>query len=149
MAVKLRKVSLNLPFNLGGVEMEVSDAEARAAWALYVELATRVAAHPLAPGAGSAAEALASLHSIFASTREILRAGGTEVAQTPDSLGPIAIRMLNEGLRPFVLKWHTELGTASDLVGERRTAFDEELATFRADLEQYVHALAQIAGIAR
>jgi hypothetical protein len=149
MAVKLRKLSLNLPFNLGGVEMEVSDAEARAAWALYVELATRVSAHPLAPGAGSAAEALASLHSVFASTREILRASGTEVAQTPDSLGPIAIRMLNDGLRPFVVKWHTELRTESDLTGERRTAFDEELATLRVELERYVQALAQIAGITR
>ncbi len=58
------KVSLNLPFGLGGVEQtwEPDDDERRAAWELYVELATRIATVPRQPGTGLAREALNSLH---------------------------------------------------------------------------------------
>jgi hypothetical protein len=81
MALKLRSVSLNLPFGLGGVEVDVSEGEARAAWHLYVEFATRVTGHPLAAGAGSVKEALDSLHSLFVTTRPVLREAGPEVAE--------------------------------------------------------------------
>ncbi|EAZ92732.1 hypothetical protein [Crocosphaera chwakensis] len=33
----LRKVSINLPFGIGGAEWEVDSTQRRAAWALYVE----------------------------------------------------------------------------------------------------------------
>src|SRR5215211_7452551 len=99
MALKLRSISLNLPFGLGGVDIEVSEAEVHAAWELYVEFSTRVAARPLAPGAGSVREALDSLYSLFAATREVLRAAGPEVGEGRDAVGPLAIRVLNEGLR--------------------------------------------------
>ncbi len=149
MALKLRSLSLNLPFGLGGVDIEVSEAEVRAAWELYVELATRVSGHSLEPGAGSAQEALDSLHSLFATTREVLRAAGPEVGDGPDALGPLAIRVLNEGLRPFVLRWHTELRKAGneEPVEARREAFDEDLKDLRQGLDQYVDALARIAGV--
>src|SRR2546430_9769848 len=61
MGLKLRTVSINLPFGLGGVDIDVTEAEARAAWNLYVEMATRVAARPLEAGQGFAPEALKSL----------------------------------------------------------------------------------------
>ena len=147
VGIKLRTVSLNLPFGIGGVEMDVSDVEARAAWALYVELATRVAAHPLEPGAGSVREALDSLYSLFGSTREVLREAGSEVAQGRPALGPLAIDMLNKGLRPFVLRWHTELGDDDTLAAGRREDFDRELADLHTGLAEYVQALAKIAGI--
>jgi hypothetical protein len=150
--LKLKSLSLNLPFGLGGVSLDVSEAEVRAAWRLYVEYATRISAHPLEPGAGSVREALGSLHSLFDTTRQVLGDAGSEVADGPEALGPLAIRILNEGLRPFLLKWHTRL-RAADLAEideanwDSRAEFDAELADLRDGLAQYVEALAKIAGV--
>jgi hypothetical protein len=156
MGLKLRKVSLNLPFGLGGVEVGVSEAEARAAWSLYVELATRIAVRPLGAGQGFAREALTSLYSLFTTTREVLREAGPEIAEGPNALGPLAIRVLNEGLRPFVTRWHAELrafelsggATAdSEAAWPLRAEFDRELEAVQAELGVYVDALAQLAGV--
>jgi len=153
VALRLRSFSLNLPFGLGGVEIEVSEAVIRAAWELYVEFATRIAAHPLAPGAGSAREALDSLYSLFQTTRQVLREAGPAVATSADSLGPLAIRVLNEGVRPFLVAWHTELRALEaagqgELHPDRRAVFDRALAELVVELEQYVAALARLAGAA-
>lgn len=148
-SMKIRSLSLNLPFGLGGVQVEMSEAEVRAAWSLYVELATRVTAAPLEPGSGSVDEAVSSLYSLFAVTREVLRDAGPDVGRGPDSLGALTIRILNQGLRPFIVRWHTELSESGDrqLDRERREAFDSELAELRDGLDQYVDALASIAGV--
>jgi hypothetical protein len=156
--LKLRSVALNLPFGLGGVQVDVSEAEVHAAWQLYVEFATRITGHPLEPGAGSVREALDSLHSLFGTTRRVLQEAGPEVAEGPDALGPLAVRILNEGIRPFLVSWHTELrdlearqpgGQPAEVRPERRQQFDGQLAALREDLGQYVEALAQIVGIRR
>ena len=151
MALKLRSLSLNLPFGLGGVSVDVSEAEVRAAWELYVEFATRVTAHALEPGAGSVREALTSLYSLFETTREVLRAAGPEVGDGPDALGPLAIRILNEGVRPFLVRWHTRLRGSDDdeLTDDARAEFDGELEELRLGLMQYVEALAAVAGTRR
>jgi hypothetical protein len=51
-------------------------------------------------------EAMNSLYSLFGSTREILRKAGPTVGASHDSVGGIAIAVLNKGLRPFLSKWH-------------------------------------------
>jgi len=151
MALKVRSLSLNLPFGLGGVALDVSRADAAAAWALFIEFATRVTAYPLQPG-GSVQEALESLYSLFATTRTVLREAGPDVGRGPNALGPLAITVLNEGVRPFLVAWRTELrssgldGTA-ELNAERRAAFDLDLDQLRRSLEQYVDALGRIAGV--
>ena len=43
MATKLKSLNINLPFGLGGATIEINENQQRAAWALYVEMATRVA----------------------------------------------------------------------------------------------------------
>ncbi|GAA2611548.1 hypothetical protein [Paractinoplanes durhamensis] len=153
MALRLRTVSINLPFGLGGVQVDVSEAEARAAWNLYVELATRVAVRPLEEGQGFAREALNSLYTLFGTTRQVLRQAGPEIADGPEALGPLAIRILNEGLRPFMVRWHTELTAfeASVPSGEsgwpRRAEFDKDLQRVQAELGIYVEMLAKLAGV--
>lgn len=148
MALKLRSLSLNLPFGLGGVEVEVSEQEARAAWSLYVEFATRVTGSELAAGAGFANEALASVYGLFGATRGVLREAGPEIARKPTSLGPLTIEVLNRGLRPFLVRWHGLLRASGDEPeGELRAEFDQELADLRKGLGQYVEALAEIAGV--
>jgi hypothetical protein len=49
---KLTKVSIKLPFGIGGAEWEADPTERRAAWSLYVELVTRVAVQTLETGHG-------------------------------------------------------------------------------------------------
>ncbi len=154
MRFRVKELSVNLPFGIGGVKIDVTDAEARAAWALYVEFSTRVATQELAPGAGSAREALSSLYALFGATRDVLRTAGPDVAKGPFALGPLAIRVLNEGLRPFMARWHSalreyEAGQAdkSEQGWPARDAFDADLATMRRSLDEYVVSLAVIAGV--
>lgn len=154
-----RTVSLNLPFGIGGVEWEVDRVEARAAWSIYVELVTRIAIEPLEADEGLVREALNSLYSLFGTTREVLKEGGPSMGIANDSLGGIAIAVLNRGLRPFLSKWHPRLQAweaqrppeRSPKEHEQEWAEEgqlrEELEQLRQDLKQYANALAIIAGV--
>lgn len=99
---KLTKVSVNLPFGIGGTEWEPDNTERKAAWSLLVELVTRVTIQPLETDQGLLREALTSLYSLFATTREILKQAGPDVGASRQSVGGIAIIVLNRGLRPFL-----------------------------------------------
>jgi hypothetical protein len=159
MGLKLRSLSLNLPFGLGGATIEISEAEARAAWALYVELSTRVAVQPLESGQGSVREALTSLYRMFDITRDVLREAGPEIADGPTALGPLAIRILNQGLRPFLVRWHTafrefEVGQSAaaevqvdESKWQLRADFDQAMETTRVELARYAALLGEIAGV--
>ncbi len=112
MRFVLKSFSLNLPGGLGGVGLDLSEAAERAAWALYVELGTRVSTQELTPGKGSVREALSSLHALFGLVRGILRDGGVDVCRSGEnreSVGTVAMRLLNEVIRPRLVVWHTSL----------------------------------------
>lgn len=157
--VKATKLSVGLPFNLGQLEFENDEAQQRAAWALYVELSTRIAVQPLQEGEGFLREALTSLYNVFGITRQILREAGPEIAQGPKSFGAIAIDVLNQGLRPFLAKWHPLLKAYEETKPPNKTTLDherawEEARRLREELEKvreqmiiYITALAKIAGI--
>ena len=157
--VKASKLVVGLPFNLGQLEFEPDEVQQRAAWELYVELTTRIAVQPLGPNEGLLREALSSLYSIFGATREILRQAGPSVAQGPNSFGPMAIEVLNKGLRPFLAKWHPLLlaheqkrqpeTTARDheRAWEKTTELRQELAKAQEQMMIYAEALALIAGV--
>jgi hypothetical protein len=106
LGIKAKALKVGLPFGLGSLEFEANEAEQQAAWSLYVELTTRIAIQTLDTHEGLLREALNSLYSLFGVTREILRDAGPAVAHGPESFGPVAIKILNEGLRPFTSKWH-------------------------------------------
>lgn len=156
--VALKKVTLSLPFGIGGVEMEPDSTERDAAWELYIELVTRVAVQSLNPQEGLVREAMNSLYSLFGSTREILRKAGPKVGASHDSVGGIAIAVLNNGLRPFLSKWHPLLQEweeqKADGVSPQKheRAWDKEmivrgeLDALRADLAKYAEALGAICG---
>jgi hypothetical protein len=117
-------------------------------------LSTRIALAPLAPSEGSAREALSSLYTVFGTTREVLREAGPEAGGKPDSVGAVAIRVLNEGVRPFVARWHTELrrferANDDESQWSARPEFDRELERVRGELVAYVAVLAEIAGVGR
>ena len=156
--VKATKLSVGLPFNLGSLEFVEDETQQKAAWELYVEMVTRIAIQPLDQNTGILREALASLYSIFGVTRDILKKAGPGVAQGPHSFGPVAIEVLNKGLRPFTAKWHPLLsaheGKRPAGVGardheqtwEHNEQFRQELSKLQAGLLMYAEALAVISG---
>jgi hypothetical protein len=156
---RVKKVSFSLPFGIGSVEWEADPTERRAAWSLYVELVTRIAVQPLEADQGLLREALTSLYNLFPVTRQILKEAGPDVGASRDSVGGIAIAVLNNGLRPFLAKWHPLLQTweaqrppnlspkEHDQKWSEESKLREELESLRKDLEQYANALAVIAGV--
>jgi hypothetical protein len=149
-------MTVNIPFT-GKIELEINATQRQAAWSLYVELVTRITSQPLAAEEGLLREALTSLYRIFSITRDVLKQAGPGVGIEKNSVGGIAIAVLNEGLRPFLAKWHPKLqdweakcpsGT-SQLEHEKNWSEREqcrsELEQLRQDLNQYIEALATIA----
>lgn len=155
--VKLSKIVVSLPFKIGSLEWEPDEAEAKAAWELYVELVTRISTQPLDQNISFAREALDSLYSLFGTTREVLRGAGPEVGIKKDSVGGIAVAVLNQGLRPFLSRWHTDYtrwqagksksgdGMPTDFDWPSRDSFYQDLETLQQDLEKYAAALHKIA----
>jgi hypothetical protein len=141
--MNVAKMNLNLPFGLGGIEWKPSAVEKEAAWRIYVELATRVSTQNPAPDIGVDREILASLYALFGTTRRILRAAGPGVGLARNSVGGIAIAVLNTGLRPFLSKWRARL-TDWEKTG---TGLWPEHALFRAELQGLVHEMNSYAEI--
>lgn len=156
---KLKKVSVQLPFGIGGAEWEADVTERKAAWSLYVELVTRITVQSLEADQGLLREALNSLYSMFAVTRQILREAGPGAGLATASVGGIAIAVLNKGLRPFLSKWHPLLQTWEaqkppttspkdhDKSWTQEPQMRQELLLLGKELEQYAKALAEIVGV--
>jgi hypothetical protein len=156
---KVTTLHLSLPFGIGGVTIEPNDVEQRAAWSLYVELVSRIAIQPLKDDEGLLREALTSLYRLFEVTRTVLKEAGPEVGNGPESLGAIALAVLNDGLRPFLAKWHPRLKAYEDLRKPDVSQPDHErnwpeynnlrgeLVTLQGNLRDYADALGKIAGV--
>ena len=167
MGFQIKSVKVSLPFGIGGVTIQVDEAQKQVAWTLYIEIATRIAGAERLPGTGSPREALNSLHSIFETTRTALRQAGSGAASGRESVGPLAIQVLNKGLRKFLDEWHTKLsafeiaqaqqqrqefgGGAKVIIDEsqwsERDLFFQELEVKRQEMLEYLDALAEIADI--
>jgi hypothetical protein len=156
---KLKKVAVSLPFGFGSAEWESDPTQRKAAWALYVELVTRVSVQELSDDAGLVREAMNSLYTLFATTREILRSAGPDVGASRDSVGGLSIAVLNQGLRPFLSKWHPLLqiweaqrpsnrsSKEHEMLWVEEKVARKELTTLRHELEMYSLALAKMAGV--
>ena len=99
-------------FSLNGT-WRPHEAEREAAWELLVELSTRTSMSDLDDDQGTARAALSSLYTLFETTRSILRTHGAAVARSKGdgnlSFGVIAVRILNDVLRPLLSEWHPRL----------------------------------------
>lgn len=137
-----------LQLDAGFVEAEFAPEEAdrKAAWELYIELATRISTQPLPAGQGVDETALASLHSLFASSREIMKRHGREAA----AFARIGIAVLNHVLRPFLTRWHPVLAAPVAAVAPDPAllaTFRQELESIRQDMLEYARLLAAIADV--
>jgi hypothetical protein len=151
-----RKVGVRI--NFGVVELsgewEPNDVERAAAWELYVELITRISVVPLGPKQGLLREALSSLYSVFASTRDVLRRYGPDIAEPKPSgqynFAFIAVTILNSGIRPLLARWHPELKDWEDRRPAGVSVTSHERAwpqahALRAEIEQTRHILTDYA----
>jgi hypothetical protein len=159
------KFGINLGFLSIDSEWEIDDLQRKAAWEMYVELATRITTAPLLPGEGLLREALSSLYSLFATTREILKKHGPAIATpgNPDdtTFGHLAVAILNKVIRPVLAKWHPLLKDWEDQrpAGVSMTAHEAawpdnetlraELNRIRERLMEYADVLAEVSGVAR
>jgi len=158
------KVNIKLPY-IGGVEgtWEPDESERKAAWEMYVELITRISVAELRPEEGLLREALSSLHTLFDTTRKILRKYGPSIAQPKGknilSFGYLAVTILNVVLRPVLAKWHpllldyenTKETFVSPVEHEQKWDKNEELRKVLNDVRdiliQYANLLAQVANV--
>jgi hypothetical protein len=157
------QVGLNLSFLQISGTWEPNDDERKAAWELYVELVTRISVVPLGPSEGILREALTSLYSLFATTRDILRRYGPDVAEPKGSgeynFGFLAVTMLNVGLRPVLARWHPALQDWEAARLEQRSRGEHERAWNQAEelraalestqglLTQYARLMADACGV--
>src|SRR5438132_390258 len=127
---RMGELKVAIDFGLFRLETRwVPDERQRdAAWALYVELATRIATQELDLDSGVLREAMDSLHALFAVTREVLRKDGPVVGMGPDTVGGIAVRVLNFAVRPFLGKWHPRLADWEARRAPQATVHGHELA---------------------
>lgn len=125
-------------------EFQANDQDRDAAWSMYVELLTRITTQALPAEHGDEATALASVHSLFAITREILREPGRRHA---DKFAKIAIVVLNQKVRPFTAYWHkASLAGAFD-DPKQRERFRAELGEVQVVLTHYAGLLSDLAGV--
>ena len=125
------------------VEISFDQSDQDAAWELYVEMLLRVVTQPLPSEGGDESTALNSIYSLFPVTREILRRKGRSAI----SFSKVAIPVMNQVVRPFTTKWHSQslTGALSDL--GKRAEFRKDLEALQNDLRNYNRLLAQIAGV--
>lgn len=137
----LTSLKVKLPFL--ELEWEPIDEDRAAAWELYVELLTRIATQPLSAEHGDEKTALDSVFSLFAVTRQVLKANSRKCIQ----FAKIAIIVLNQVVRPFTAKWHKRaLAGAFSNPGECQE-FRRELGGLQAVLRNYTRMLADMAGV--
>lgn len=134
-----------LKFNAGivGAEWSPKQGDKDAAWKLYIELLTRITTQALPNTAGDEESALTSIHSLFETTRQVLK----EQGQGCIEFTKIAVVVLNQVVRPFTAKWHKQSLAGAFEQESECVVFREELASLQEELRKYTRALADIAGV--
>jgi hypothetical protein len=139
------KVVLSVPGWIS-IELEPNVSERNAAWAMYVEISTRIASQPFNMETGRLRAVLNSLYSLFDFTRHVLRDAGSDVAHGPQSLGPIAIRFLTEVIAPFTTKWNETLAAHEHMrpEGQGEMAHEREWTYFQNCVDELIELQAKV-----
>lgn len=135
---------LQLEGSFVDAEFAPHEADRNAAWELYIELATRISTQPLPPGQGVEAAALESVHSLFATAREIMKRYGRDA----QAFTRIGIGVLNHILRPFLTRWHPQFADTTTPDEASLALFRQDLEAVRRDMLAYARVLAAIADVA-
>ena len=135
----------NLKINARIVEAELSlkKGDREAAWKLYIELLTRITTQALPTETGDEQTALESIHSLFKTTRQVLKEQGQDCIE----FTKIAIVVLNQIIRPFTARWHPKSIAGAFGCESECEIFRKELASLQVELRKYSRALADLAGV--
>jgi hypothetical protein len=153
--VQVTEFTVSFP-QLGSVKFSVDAEDRQVAWQLFIETATRIATQPLRAEEGFLREALNSLYSLFATTRELLRGMRPSNVTEGETVETAAVAMLNKDLRPFLSKWHPALTAFESLEPkkaehewERNEEFRRELEQLRQRLLSYAQGFGELAEVSR
>jgi hypothetical protein len=152
-SVQLTDIKVTIP-QLSELNFTVTRDSQQVAWKLFVESVTRISTQALPDHSGSLREAMTSLYGMFNITRETLKqAQPSRHAGDGPTVEHLAIALLNNELRPFLARWHPELGRwekANPEGDERSWPLNPEcradLATTQQRLVHYVLAFGKLAG---
>ena len=135
----------SLKINAVFLEMEwnPSEPDKNAAWGLYIELLTRITTQKLDTAHGDEETALASVFSLFATTRQIIKDNGKDCIE----FTKIAVVILNQKIRPFTAKWHKVSVAGGFESKETCQEFRDEFSALQNVLSIYTQMLAQMAGV--
>lgn len=125
------------------MEWKPTEPDKNAAWQLYIELLTRTTTQSLLENSGDEKTALTSIHSLFPTTREIIKYNGRECIE----FTKLAVIILNQKVRPFTSKWHKTFVNNGVKGASINKEFREELVVLQADLTVYTKMLADMAGV--
>ena len=153
-SAQLAEVKVTIP-QFSELTFVVNNDARLVAWRLFIESVTRIATQPLDDDTGLIREALTSLYSLFATTREVLKNSRPSIpvpgSQTVEHL---AVTMLNWELRPLLAKWHPKLrefeqdhpdGSENDWPDA--AACRQELRDTQTRLRGYALGFARLAGV--
>lgn len=140
---KWNLTSLKINANFLELELNFSDTDKKAAWEMYVELLTRITTQRLRIEEGDEQTALDSIHSIFGTTREILKRYGSSCIE----FTKISIVILNQIIRPFTAKWHKKSLEKAFENPDECQAFRNELEMLQEQIRNYTRLLSDIAEV--
>ena len=140
----LQRIFQKPPEELTDTELkDLTDQSHEAAWAMYVQMLTRITTQPLPDEDGDEQTALDSVYSLFATTRDIL----TEYGREAPEFSKLAVLILNQKVRPFTAKWHVPSLQGAFTDAEKCAEFRDELRDLQGILRGYMEALAALAGV--
>ena len=141
---KIQRVFGKLPEEMTQTELSaLTDRNKDAAWAMYVQMLTRITTQPLPDEHGDEQTALDSVYSLFETTRDIL----TEYGRESPEFSKLAVLILNQKVRPFTAKWHVPSIEGAFKDTEKCVEFRKDLADRQEILRGYMQALAALAGV--
>ena len=125
------------------MEWDPSEPDKNAAWDLYIELLTRITTQRIDTEHGDEVTALASVFSLFDTTRKIIKTNGKDCIE----FTKIAVVILNQKIRPFTAKWH-RISVSGGFTEEATCEeFRNELSELQSVLSIYTQMLADMAGV--
>ena len=110
--VELDSVQLDLPVIGIKAAVKLNDAHRVVGWKLFIESSTRVTTQSLGADEGFIREALTSLHKFFEITRtelKTMKPSPIPVDPNTFTVETYALKMLNDGLRGMLSRWHPRL----------------------------------------
>ena len=137
------RLALSLRNEIGIKKWQPNKHDKKAAWAMYVEMITRVTTQRLPAEHGDEQAALDSIYSLFQTTRDVLKEHGQGCAE----FTKITIAVLNQKVRPFTAKWHRKSLDGAFESYDGCAEFRAELEELQELLKNYTQALAEIAGV--